>query len=96
MQPPESMIPKASRVVHSGGTHWKEDVVRQIVGVLLLLASVILLGWGVEAQDSLGSRISVFLSTAPTNRTIWHVLTGAGCLSVGLGLLTLPKLRAEK
>jgi len=69
--------------------------VRKWVGAFLIIASIVLLGWGVEAPDSLGSRMSAFLSSAPTSRTIWHVLSGAACLSVGLGLLALPTPRAE-
>jgi Protein of unknown function (DUF3185) len=71
-------------------------LVRKLVGAILLVASVILLGWGEDAGGSLGSRVSLFLSSAPTHRTIWHVLLGAACLSVGLGLLALPSPRSEE
>jgi Protein of unknown function (DUF3185) len=71
-------------------------LVRKLVGAFLLLASVMLLGWGVETQDSLGSKMWMFFSNAPTNRTIWHVLAGAACLSVGLGLLALPRTTPEE
>jgi hypothetical protein len=70
--------------------------VRRVIGALVLLVvSIILLGWGVETRDTLGSRMSMVLSTAPADRTIWHVLAGAGCLSIGLGLLAFPRPRPE-
>ncbi len=69
---------------------------RKSAGAILLLASVILLGWGVDARDSLGSGRSTFPGSAPTNRTIWQVLAGAVCLSVGLGLLALPGTKPEE
>lgn len=60
------------------------------LGLALLVVGVILLVWGLNASDSVGSEISRFFSGTPTDETLWLLIGGAGALAGGLALLLLP------
>jgi len=57
------------------------------VGIVLLVVGLILLVYGLNASDSLASSFSKMFSGAPTNKSIWLLITG-GVLSV-LGVFSL-------
>lgn len=56
--------------------------------IALVVVGFVLVGWGLEASDSLSSDFSRFFTGSPTNRTVWFELTGIGALIAGgVGLL---------
>ena len=62
----------------------------RIAGIVFLIIGLILIGWGLSANDSAGSGISRFFTGSPTNKTI-YLLIGGGLLSaVGLGSIFYP------
>ena len=62
------------------------------VAAALLVAGLLLLAFGMNASDSLGSTFTRFFTGAPTDRTIWFLLAGAVASVAGLaGLLRQTK-----
>ena len=57
------------------------------IGIALLVVGVILLVWGVNASDSLGSEISETFTGSPTDKSIWLIIGGVVSGITGLGLL---------
>jgi hypothetical protein len=64
--------------------------VKKPIGLAMLVVGVILLVWGFNASESVGSEISRFFSGNPTDRTMWLLVGGAGGVAAGLALLLLP------
>lgn len=60
----------------------------KMISVGLLAAGIVLLIFGMNASNSLGSDISRFFTGAPTDKTVW-MLAGGALLSVigAIGLL---------
>jgi amino acid permease len=59
-----------------------------IVSIAFLVAGVILIVFGVAASDSLGSTFSRAFTGAPTDKTIWLLVSGIVLGAIGLvGLL---------
>lgn len=54
------------------------------ISLLLLVAGVILIAYGISASDSLASRVSRFFTNSPTDKTIWLLLVGIVAALVGL------------
>lgn len=66
-----------------------ENNMRSLLSVLLLIAGGVLLYFGVQASNSLGSEIKEFFTNSPSNRAIWFLLTGTILAIAGLfSLLT--------
>ena len=57
------------------------------LGIALLVVGVILLIWGINASESVGSQISETFSGHPTDKTIWLIIGGVVSGLTGLGLL---------
>jgi hypothetical protein len=59
-----------------------------IASIASLVAGVILMVFGVAASDSLGSTFSRAFTGAPTDKTIWLLVSGIVLAAIGLfGLL---------
>ena len=48
----------------------------KILGLALLIVGVLLIFWGVNEADSLGSEISEFFGGSPSNKAIWLIALG--------------------
>jgi len=57
------------------------------LGIALLIVGVILLVWGVNASESVGSEISKTFTGSPTDKSIWLIIGGVASGITGLGLL---------
>ena len=57
------------------------------IGAALIVVGILLLVWGVNASDSLGSGISRIFRNTPTDRTIWLLVGGAAAGAAGLYLM---------
>lgn len=58
------------------------------VSLALLIGGIILIVYGVNASDSVGSGISRFFTGSPTDKTMWLLIGGAVAAIVGAsGLL---------
>ncbi len=53
------------------------------VSLILLVAGIILLVYGLFALDSIGSSFSRFFTGSPTDKTMWLLIGGAVCAVVG-------------
>ena len=57
------------------------------LGIALLVVGVILLVWGINASDSVGSEISEAFTGSPTDKSIWLIIGGVVSGITGAGLL---------
>jgi len=57
----------------------------KVVSLALLIAGALLIGYGVNASDSIGSSFSRFFTGSPTDHTIWLLLAGIGAAVIGAG-----------
>jgi hypothetical protein len=55
------------------------------VSLALLIAGIILIGWGLNASDSVNSSFSRFFTGSPTDKSIWLLIGGGVAAIVGLG-----------
>ncbi len=67
----------------------------KIVSLALLIAGIILIGYGFSASDSIGSSFSRFFTGSPTDRTIWFLLGGIAAAAVGAGGLLFSGNKAS-
>jgi len=51
--------------------------------IVLLVVGLILIGFGIQANHSLGSGVSRFFTGAPTDKTLWLLLGGAAAAVAG-------------
>lgn len=64
----------------------------RVLSVVFLVIGIVLLGYGVHASESFGSDLSRFFTGAPTDKTVWFLITGAICSVVGIsGLVARSK-----
>jgi hypothetical protein len=55
--------------------------------IILLVAGIVLLVYGIDASNSVSSSVSQAVSGTPTNKSIWLIVLGViGILSGGCGL----------
>ena len=60
----------------------------KIVSLALLVGGIILIVYGANASDSIGSSFSRFFTGNPTDKTVWLIIGGAAATAVGaVGLL---------
>jgi hypothetical protein len=59
------------------------------ISLLLLVGGIILIVYGANASDSLGSDFSRFFTGSPTDKTIWLLIGGAAACIVGASGLIL-------
>jgi hypothetical protein len=67
---------------------------RRALGLGLLVVGVILLVFGFQAHDSIGSAFSKAFGEGPTDETLWFLLGGAAAAVIGLFLAAMPARRA--
>jgi hypothetical protein len=53
------------------------------ISLVLLVAGIVLLVYGLFALDSIGSSFSRFFTGSPTDKTMWLLIGGAVCAIVG-------------
>ena len=61
---------------------------RRLTGVGVLVLGIVLVVAGMDATDSLSSRLSRLFTGSPTDRAIWLLLGGAVAVIVGLSMMT--------
>jgi hypothetical protein len=49
----------------------------------LLVAGIVLIGYGINASDSVGSSFSRAFTGSPTDKTLWFLIGGAAAAAVG-------------
>jgi hypothetical protein len=54
------------------------------VGIALLVVGVVLIVFGMNAADSLGSRVSRLLTGTPSDKAIWLFVGGIAIAIIGL------------
>lgn len=64
------------------------------LGIALLVVGVLLIFWGLNEADSLGSEISEFFGGSPSDKAIWLIVLGVVSSIVGLFLAIRPGRRA--
>lgn len=57
----------------------------KFVSLVLLIGGVVLVTYGVNASESVGSDISRLFTGAPTDKTLWLLIGGVVLAAVGLG-----------
>jgi hypothetical protein len=58
-----------------------------LFSILLIVAGVIMVVFGMNAMDSFSSDVSRFFSGNPTDRSMWLLIGGISVIAVGFGLL---------
>jgi hypothetical protein len=53
------------------------------ISIVLLVAGIVLLVYGVSAADSIGSSFSRLFTGSPTDKSIWLLIGGAAATIVG-------------
>ena len=56
----------------------------RMISIILLVAGLVLLIYGLSALDSIGSSFSRFFTGAPTDKTMWLLIGGAVCAAIGV------------
>ena len=56
----------------------------------MLVVGAILIGFGIQAANSTGSDFSRFFTGAPTNKSLWLLILGAGSAIAGLVVTMRP------
>ena len=54
------------------------------VGLALLVVGVILLIFGINASNSVGSDLSNLFTGKPTDKAVWFIIGGAAAMVIGL------------
>lgn len=57
----------------------------KLISLALLTGGVVLIIYGVNASESVGSDISRLFTGAPTDKTLWLLIGGVLMAAVGLG-----------
>lgn len=64
----------------------------RIVSLVLLVGGIMLLIYGFQASESIGSEFSRLFTGSPTDKTMWMLIGGAVATIIGAGgLLTSSK-----
>jgi hypothetical protein len=66
---------------------------RTIMGVVIAAAGVVLVVLGLDANDSIGSRLSRLFEGTPTDKTIWLLVGGVLAVITGLAIAFTPPRR---
>lgn len=62
----------------------------KVIGIALLALGVILVVFGINSSNSIGSDFSRFFTGSPTNKAIWLLLGGVASVIVGGAMSLLP------
>lgn len=65
------------------------------ISLALLIGGFILIGYGLNASDSIGSDFSRFFTGSPTDKTIWLLIGGAVAAALGLGGLFMRGSKSD-
>lgn len=63
----------------------------RIIGIALLVVGGLLLYWGYQTHESLGSQVSELVTGTPTDKAMW--LLAGGAVSVAAGLFAMVRRR---
>ena len=63
---------------------------RVFMGAALAILGVVLVIFGLDANDSVGSRLSKLFTGSPTDKTIWLLVGGTLAVITGLALAFTP------
>lgn len=53
------------------------------LGIVLLVAGIVLLVFGINSSNSIGSEFSRFFTGSPTNKTVWLLIGGTAGIIAG-------------
>jgi hypothetical protein len=62
----------------------KNSVMNKIIPLALLVGGIVLIIYGINASDSIGSSFSRFFTGSPTDKTMWLIIGGTAASVVGL------------
>jgi uncharacterized membrane protein HdeD (DUF308 family) len=68
----------------------------KVIGLVLLVAGIVLIVYGIDASHSVGSDVSRTFTGAPTNKTLWLLIGGIASAIVGAALAFAPIGRIHK
>jgi hypothetical protein len=63
----------------------------RVLGVVLLLVGLILLGFGLNATESVADTVSEGLTGRYTDRTMWYIIGGSALAVGGVALLAFGR-----
>jgi hypothetical protein len=55
----------------------------------LIAVGIVLIVFGINSSDSIGSDVSRFFTGSPTDKTIWLIIGGIVALVLGIGRLAM-------
>jgi uncharacterized membrane-anchored protein len=58
-----------------------------LFSILLIVAGIVMVVFGVNAMDSFSSDVSRFFSGNPTDRSMWLLIGGIVAIAVGFGAM---------
>ena len=61
----------------------KKNVMNQISGIALLAVGAVLILWGYNESQSLGSHLNRLVAGNPTQNTLYYYIGGAVCVLLG-------------
>ena len=70
----------------------RKNIMNKATGLALLVVGIVLIIFGVNASDSIGSDFSRFFTGTPTDKSMWLLLGGIAAAIVG-GAITLFSAR---
>ena len=62
---------------------------RKVLSIALIAAGVVLLVYGINASESIGSDVSRMFTGSPTDESVWMVLGGVVAIVLGIGGLAM-------
>jgi hypothetical protein len=57
----------------------------RLISLILLVGGIILIIYGIQASDSIGSEFSRLFTGSPTDKTLWLLIGGCVAALVGAG-----------
>jgi len=66
------------------------------MGAVIAVLGVVLVVMGLDAEDSVSSRISKLFTGSPTDKTIWLLVGGVLATAVGIGMAFTGRSRGER
>lgn len=62
---------------------------KSIISIVLLVAGIGLIIFGISASESLGSDLSRFFTGSPTDKAVWMLIGGVAATVAGLAGVTI-------
>ncbi|MGH8274170.1 MAG: DUF3185 family protein [Gammaproteobacteria bacterium] len=66
------------------------DIIRRLVGVVILAVGIVLLVFYWNASHSFASNVTKTFTGNPTDHAMWLLIWGIVCVVVGLGVALIP------